>query len=349
MISFVRHLPVLHVSALQILLGWLAKVGRQELQQWIGESPAFHKQPLLGAAPPLDSFAWADCAITGTSLHCRPPILEFRSCRNVAISGLRFANSPWWGLHPVNCSGLSVTDVTLESTEDREGADGIVLDSSRDVRIQRVGITTGERFRKRHKTFVNAVQLRMLPGETDPMSDPAGVPETSKPAPSQACIPLPEEAHHVCCAPRHAGGRCRICTCFPLASRQNGKSLKCVCADCAHRVSVLLAVIASLRCRWASASLCGSSHRSRTHLAGLVRDQLHELQVVAAPSSCRRASASGSANSSCESRMQGADFASESCCLTRRRRLRRAAGRPWQAGPATDAVDAQCVDAGRCM
>ena len=37
---------------------------------------------------------------------CRPAMLEFRSCTDVAVSGLTFVNSPWWTIHPFNCSGF---------------------------------------------------------------------------------------------------------------------------------------------------------------------------------------------------------------------------------------------------
>jgi polygalacturonase len=42
-------------------------------------------------------------------------MLEFRSCVDVAVNGLTFVNSPWWTLHPFNCSGFRCHQSTVTS------------------------------------------------------------------------------------------------------------------------------------------------------------------------------------------------------------------------------------------
>ncbi len=95
----------------------------------------------------FEGFQWNILTVMYRLAHfafdCRPSILEFRGCSNVQISDVTVFNSPWWGLHPVNCSGFRVEGVRMHSPPKRPGAHGIVLDSSRDVYINRTGIITG--------------------------------------------------------------------------------------------------------------------------------------------------------------------------------------------------------------
>lgn len=39
-------------------------------------------------------------------------MLEFRDCSDVTIAGVQFQNSPYWSLHPYNCTGMRLDQVS---------------------------------------------------------------------------------------------------------------------------------------------------------------------------------------------------------------------------------------------
>jgi polygalacturonase len=74
----------------------------------------------------------------------RPPLVQFFNCTDAAIEGLELRNSPFWTLHPVYCSRLSVRDLTIVNPVDAPNTDGIDLDSCEDVLIENCRLSVGD-------------------------------------------------------------------------------------------------------------------------------------------------------------------------------------------------------------
>jgi polygalacturonase len=71
----------------------------------------------------------------GAGHFLRPDLFQAYDCRNVLVEGVSFGGSPFWTIHPVFC-----TNVTIRGVRVRAGAtwndDGIDPDSCRDVLIE---------------------------------------------------------------------------------------------------------------------------------------------------------------------------------------------------------------------
>jgi len=65
----------------------------------------------------------------------RPPLVQFFRCSNVIIEGLKFANSPFWTIHPVFSEHIRIEHVTVENPPDAPNTDGIDIDSCVDVTV----------------------------------------------------------------------------------------------------------------------------------------------------------------------------------------------------------------------
>lgn len=63
---------------------------------------------------------------------------------DVIISNPTFRNSPFWNIHPVNCSQVIVQNVTIIAPLDSPNTDGIDPDSSDDLCIEDCYISTGD-------------------------------------------------------------------------------------------------------------------------------------------------------------------------------------------------------------
>lgn len=74
----------------------------------------------------------------------RPRVLVFEDCTNVAISGIRIADSPMWTMHLVACRGVKVTGVTVDNDRRLPNTDGLVIDSCTDVEVRNVSISTAD-------------------------------------------------------------------------------------------------------------------------------------------------------------------------------------------------------------
>ncbi|MCQ3828615.1 glycoside hydrolase family 28 protein [Microbulbifer elongatus] len=64
----------------------------------------------------------------------RPPLVQFYECDNVLIEGVTLENSPFWVIHPVLCSSLTVRGVTTRSHG--PNSDGCDPESCRNVLIE---------------------------------------------------------------------------------------------------------------------------------------------------------------------------------------------------------------------
>jgi len=73
----------------------------------------------------------------------RPSFVRTMDSRNVLIEGLHFAGSPMWTIHLLYSDNVTVHGVTIE-TYPGVHTDGIVVDSSRNVRISDCYIDTGD-------------------------------------------------------------------------------------------------------------------------------------------------------------------------------------------------------------
>ncbi len=73
----------------------------------------------------------------------RPPFLQFMSCTNILVSGIRIVGSAMWPIHLLYSRNAVVSGVTVE-TYPGIHTGGIYIDSSTDVRIDGCLIDTGD-------------------------------------------------------------------------------------------------------------------------------------------------------------------------------------------------------------
>ena len=78
----------------------------------------------------------------GDGAYLRPQLLNIMRGENILIEGLTFTNSPFWVIHPVFCTNLTVRGVTVDS----HGAnnDGCNPDSCKGVLIEDCRFITGD-------------------------------------------------------------------------------------------------------------------------------------------------------------------------------------------------------------
>ncbi|MGH9607857.1 MAG: glycoside hydrolase family 28 protein [Terracidiphilus sp.] len=74
------------------------------------------------------------------STHLRlPALIEFTNCRNVSVTDCFTSQAGMWSIHPTYCENVTFKNVTVES-----GADGIDVDSCRQVTIDGCDFKTGD-------------------------------------------------------------------------------------------------------------------------------------------------------------------------------------------------------------
>jgi polygalacturonase len=78
-----------------------------------------------------------------TAAELRPSFVRFMNSKNILISGLRFIGSPMWTVHLLYSENATVENLVIE-TYPGVHTDGIVVDSSRFVRIANDYIDTGD-------------------------------------------------------------------------------------------------------------------------------------------------------------------------------------------------------------
>ncbi|KAF5732045.1 polygalacturonase [Tripterygium wilfordii] len=87
---------------------------------------------------------WWDWFHNNTLDYTRPHLIELMNSTGILISNLTFLNSPFWTIHPVYCSHVTVQNVTILAPLDSPNTDGIDPDSSSDVCIEDCYISTGD-------------------------------------------------------------------------------------------------------------------------------------------------------------------------------------------------------------
>lgn len=73
----------------------------------------------------------------------RPSFIRFMNSRNILVSGLRFIGSPMWTVHLLYSKNATIENLVIE-TYPGVHTDGIVIDSSRFVRLSNDYIDTGD-------------------------------------------------------------------------------------------------------------------------------------------------------------------------------------------------------------
>ncbi|KAL6285005.1 hypothetical protein ACE6H2_009395 [Prunus campanulata] len=76
--------------------------------------------------------------------YTRPHLVELMNSTGIVISNLTFLNSPFWTIHPVYCSHVTVQNVTIIAPPKSPNTDGIDPDSSDNVCIEDCYISTGD-------------------------------------------------------------------------------------------------------------------------------------------------------------------------------------------------------------
>jgi len=71
-------------------------------------------------------------------------LIVFLKCRNVAVHGITIRNSPCWSLWFWGCDGVHVCDYTVRNGENDGNTDGIDIDCSKNVLLERADIDTGD-------------------------------------------------------------------------------------------------------------------------------------------------------------------------------------------------------------
>ncbi|XP_062205703.1 probable polygalacturonase [Phragmites australis] len=87
---------------------------------------------------------WWDMWKKGTLPFTRPHLLELISSSDVILSNVVFQDSPFWNIHPVYCSNVVISNVTVLAPHDSPNTDGVDPDSSSNVCIEDCYISTGD-------------------------------------------------------------------------------------------------------------------------------------------------------------------------------------------------------------
>jgi polygalacturonase len=74
----------------------------------------------------------------------RPPLLQLRNCSNVRVEGLTLQDAPHCTVHVLFSAGVTLRNVRLLARADAPGADGVNVDSSREVNIDRCHADVGD-------------------------------------------------------------------------------------------------------------------------------------------------------------------------------------------------------------
>jgi polygalacturonase len=94
-----------------------------------------HLQKLSRTGVPVEQ------RIFGAGHHLRPTLFEAYGCQNVLLQGVTLGGSPFWTMHPVFCSNVTIQEVTV-IPGGAENDDGCDPDSCRNVLIEGCNFTT---------------------------------------------------------------------------------------------------------------------------------------------------------------------------------------------------------------
>ncbi len=74
----------------------------------------------------------------------RPALVQFNSCRDVVLRGVKIIQSPFWTVHPVFTDNLTIDSVTIFNPADSPNTDAIDIDSCTGVKIRGCYINVGD-------------------------------------------------------------------------------------------------------------------------------------------------------------------------------------------------------------
>jgi polygalacturonase len=80
--------------------------------------------------------------VFGEGHWLRPSFIQFINCSRIKIEGVRIVESPFWIIHPVYSSHITIRDVDIESM--RLNNDGVDIDSSTYVLVENSTFRTGD-------------------------------------------------------------------------------------------------------------------------------------------------------------------------------------------------------------
>lgn len=80
----------------------------------------------------------------GTLEHPRPYLICFQHCSHCRIDGVTLINSPVWTIHPYDCDGVWVENVSILNPPDSPNTDGVNPNQCRSVRIHGCMIDVGD-------------------------------------------------------------------------------------------------------------------------------------------------------------------------------------------------------------
>jgi polygalacturonase len=83
-----------------------------------------------------------DQRLFGEGSYLRPNFIEPYRCRNILIEGVMLRNAPFWEVHPVLSSNITVRNLTIDS--DGPNTDGCDPESCKDVLIEGCSFNTGD-------------------------------------------------------------------------------------------------------------------------------------------------------------------------------------------------------------
>jgi polygalacturonase len=116
---------------------------------WAGKAEHGWKPGLPNQKTDRDTvMAWGQAGfpvehrVMGEGHFLRPNFIEMIRCRNVLISGVTIVNSPMWVVHPLECTSVTVRDITVRSHGPNN--DGCDPESSTDVVIRGCTFDTGD-------------------------------------------------------------------------------------------------------------------------------------------------------------------------------------------------------------
>lgn len=74
----------------------------------------------------------------------RPVMLSFISCENVLLDGVTFQNSPAWCVHPLMCTNVTITNLTIRNPWFSQNGDGLDLESCKNSLIYNCSFDVGD-------------------------------------------------------------------------------------------------------------------------------------------------------------------------------------------------------------
>ncbi len=74
----------------------------------------------------------------------RPPLLQILRSHDVLIEGVTLESSPFWTVHPLFSSGITIRDVHIKNPADAPNTDGIDIESSENVEVADCIVDVGD-------------------------------------------------------------------------------------------------------------------------------------------------------------------------------------------------------------